>query len=162
MHLLPISGSLASSQSALLFVWAKDLDAFLLNPHRTKSGNRPYATLPQGLFSDGWAPTHSAYKSFEAFYLTFLSQTTNSQASHSNLYTVTSNNRIPWHEMAPHVVGELQKLHEGIVSASSVHFFFFSSIFAFQSHLFSVQGVLCLSGEGGFCRRRPFYSLGRQ
>jgi hypothetical protein len=92
-----------------------DATQYLKNPHRIRSGNRPYFSLPEGLFSDGWAPKHSSYKSFEAFYLSFLAQPPQSLHLRENMYTLASTNRIPWDQVAPEILKELRLLQSGMV-----------------------------------------------
>ena len=89
--------------------------AFTKNDHRSKSCGLPYITLPQGLFSDGWSPSHTAFHSFETFNLTFLSQTRRSQNQHDNMPLITVSNKHRWSALAPLVLGELRRLRSGFV-----------------------------------------------
>lgn len=90
-----------------------DLAAFLHNPHRAKSGNRPYLTLPLALFDDGWGVAHSSFRSVQTFSLVFLSLSNKSMKHHDNQPVVSVTNKHPWHVVVDFVMKELLRLRAG-------------------------------------------------
>jgi len=95
------------------------------------------------MFSDGWAPSHTAFKSFEAFYLSFLSQPSASLHAHKNLYTMASTNRIAWKDAAPEVMAEFRKLQRGMLySFSFIYYYYYSCSYYVHSFILSSR-VYC-------------------